>query len=128
MASAGMCNAGRIKHHLANHITSPKNTICFMGYQAAGTLGRIILSGTSPVRILGQMYPVRAEIAQIKGVSGHADQSELISWYQSIPQAPKTTFVVHGEPEASQSLATKLKELEPQTIIHVPQLGEVYKD
>lgn len=99
-----------------------------MGYQAEGTLGRIILSGTSPVRILGQMYPVRAEVAQVKGVSGHADQNELLSWYRSIPQAPKTTFVVHGEPEASQSLATKLRELEPQTTIYVPQLGEVYKD
>ena len=128
MASAGMCNAGRIKHHLANHIESSKNIICFLGYQAEGTLGRLILNGVSPVRILGEMHPVRAEIASIKGVSGHADQSELLAWYSAIPSRPQTTFVVHGDLQASQTLADKIREIAPETNVYVPQLGDVYKD
>ncbi len=128
MASAGMCNAGRIKHHLANHIESPKNTICFLGYQAEGTLGRVILSGATPVRILGEQHPVRAEIAVVKGVSGHADQTELLEWYKAIPQRPRTTFVVHGDKEASTELAAKIRELAPQTTVITPEYGEIYKD
>lgn len=128
MASAGMCNAGRIKHHLANHIESPKNTICFLGYQAEGTLGRIILSGVSPVRILGEEHPVRAEIVSIKGVSGHADQRELLAWYSAIRQHPSTTFVVHGDVNASKTLADKIREIAPETNVYVPELGEIYKD
>ena len=128
MSSAGMCNAGRIKHHLANNIESPKNTIVFLGYQAEGTLGRLILNGVSPVRIHGQQHPVRAEIAVVKGISGHADQSELLAWYNAIPKRPRTTFVVHGEPSASQELANKIKELAPETNVYVPRAMEIYKE
>ena len=128
MASAGMCNAGRIKHHLANNIESSKNAIVFLGYQAEGTLGRLILNGVTPVRILGEQHPVRAEIVQIRGISGHADQSELLQWYDAIPQRPQTTFVVHGEQSASEALAEKIKELAPETVVYVPSYGETYKD
>ncbi len=128
MSSAGMCNAGRIKHHLANHIGNPKNSVVFLGYQAQGTLGRLILTGTSPVRILGQMYAVRAEIVLIRGISGHADQSELLAWYSAIPNHPKTTFVVHGEPAASNALAEKIREIAPETTVFVPEYKEVYVD
>lgn len=128
LASAGMCNAGRIKHHLANHIESAKNTICFLGYQAEGTLGRLIVNGVSPVRILGESHPVRAEIASIKGVSGHADQSELLAWYSAIPIHPKTTFVVHGDLNSSQTLAEKIRAIAPETNVFVPRIGDVYKD
>lgn len=128
LSSAGMCNAGRIKHHLANHIESPRNSVVFLGYQAEGTLGRIILSGQSPVRILGEQRDVRAEIVQIKGISGHADQSELLAWYQAIPQKPKTTFVVHGEPAASNALVEKIKEIAPETAVFAPRVGDVYKE
>ncbi|MGI6400922.1 MAG: MBL fold metallo-hydrolase RNA specificity domain-containing protein [Thermoguttaceae bacterium] len=128
LASAGMCNAGRIKHHLANHIGSPKNTVCFLGYQAEGTLGRRIVNGDSPVRILGEERPVRAEITSIRGVSGHADQSELLAWYSAIHQRPSTTFVVHGDVKASETLAEKIRELAPDTCVYVPEYGEVYKD
>ncbi len=128
MASAGMCNAGRIKHHLANHIESPKNIVAFLGYQAEGTLGRIILSGASPVRILGESHPVRAEIVTIRGISGHADQSELLAWYSAIPKRPQTTFVVHGEENASAALAEKIRELAPETVVHTPSYGEIYKE
>lgn len=128
LASSGMCNAGRIKHHLANHIESPKNTVCFLGYQAEGTLGRLIVNGVSPVRILGESHPVRAEIASIRGVSGHADQSELLAWYSAIPTHPRTTFVVHGDPKASQTLADRIRVVAPETTVFVPNLGDVYKD
>ena len=128
MASAGMCNAGRIKHHLANHIESPRNIVVFLGYQAEGTLGRIILSGASPVRILGESHPVRAEIVQIRGISGHADQAELLAWYSAIPRRPATTFVVHGEQSAAETLAEKIREIAPETVVHAPSYGEIYKE
>ena len=78
MAGAGMCNGGRIKHHLARNITRPESTILFVGYQAAGTLGRQIADGAKEVRILGQTYPVRARVARLDGCSGHADRDELL--------------------------------------------------
>lgn len=128
MSSAGMCNAGRIKHHLANHIGNPKNTIVFLGYQAEGTLGRQILNGVNPVRILGEHRQVNAEVVSIKGISGHADQSELLGWYSAIPQRPQTTFVVHGDRKASNALAEKIKDIAPNTNVLVPEYMETYKD
>ncbi|MBQ9874501.1 MAG: MBL fold metallo-hydrolase [Thermoguttaceae bacterium] len=128
MSSAGMCNAGRIKHHLANNIGNPLNSVVFLGYQAEGTLGRQILDGVNPVRIHGQPRAVKAEIVVVKGISGHADQSELLAWYDAIPKRPKTTFVVHGEPAASQALADRIKALAPETNVYVPKLMDLYKE
>lgn len=128
MSSAGMCNAGRIKHHLVNHIGDPRNTVAFLGYQAEGTLGKLILNGVNPVRIHGQPRQVNAEIVMIRGISGHADQSELLEWYSAIPIHPKTTFVVHGEQRAIQTLAEKIKEIAPETYVLTPEYKEIYKD
>lgn len=128
MSSAGMCNAGRIKHHLANHISNPANSIVFLGYQAEGTLGRQIINGVNPVRILGEPREVKAEIVTVKGISGHADQNELLEWYSKIPSHPKTTFVVHGVTEASKTLAKKIKEIAPETNVYVPEYLEIYKE
>jgi metallo-beta-lactamase family protein len=111
IAGAGMCTGGRIKHHLANNISKPSATVLFVGYQAVGTLGRIILDGVSPVRILGQSYPVRARIAQLPGFSAHADRGELIKWLSRLQTPPQHVFVTHGEPSASQTFADALKEL-----------------
>ncbi|MBN2136843.1 MAG: MBL fold metallo-hydrolase [Sedimentisphaerales bacterium] len=97
IAGSGMCTGGRIKHHLVNNITDPKNTIMFVGYQAVGTLGRIIVSGEKEVRILGREYPVRATIAQIGGFSAHADKKELLDWLKNLKKPPRKVFVVHGE-------------------------------
>ena len=77
---------------------------------------------------MGEQRDVRAEIVQIKGISGHADQSELLAWYQAIPQKPKTTFVVHGEPAASNALVEKIKEIAPETAVFAPRVGDVYKE
>lgn len=109
MAGAGMCTGGRIKHHLANNISKPAATVLFVGYQSVGTLGRIILDGVSPVRILGQSYPVRARIAQIPGFSAHADRGELIKWLSHLQTPPHHVFVTHGEPSSSQAFAETLK-------------------
>ena len=97
IAGAGMCNGGRIKHHLVNTISRKENTILFVGYQALGTLGREILDGAKKVRILGQWYPVRARVEQLHGFSAHADREELLAWLKACAQPPRHIFVTHGE-------------------------------
>jgi len=109
MAGSGMCTGGRIKHHLAANISRPESTILFVGYQAAGTLGRLILDGTPEVRIHGQTHPVRAKIIQIDGFSGHADQKELLAWLGACGGSPKQVFVTHGEPNAAGTLIKQMK-------------------
>ncbi len=101
IAGAGMCNGGRIKHHLIQNISRPECTILFVGYQAVGTLGRLILDGAKNVRIHGQQYPVRARIAQIKGFSAHADRDDLMKWLSQLSVTPKHIFITHGENEAA---------------------------
>ncbi|MCE5301886.1 MAG: MBL fold metallo-hydrolase [Planctomycetaceae bacterium] len=110
MSTSGMCTAGRIKHHLAQHIGDPACTILFVGYQAQGTLGRQILDGNPEVRIHGILREVRAQVSQIQGISGHADREGLLSWLGHFQKPPKTLFVTHGEPEAAQSLAQSVRQ------------------
>lgn len=119
IAGSGMCTGGRIKHHLKNNISREECTILFIGYQAAGTLGRIIADGVEEVRILGETLPVRAQIAKIGGFSGHADQTELIKWVTSLKEKPKRVFVTHGEPEAAAAFADILR-AEMNTEVAVP--------
>jgi metallo-beta-lactamase family protein len=109
IAGSGMCTGGRVKHHLVTNITRPDSTILFVGYQAVGTLGRQIVDGAKTVRILGQRYPVRARIAQIKGFSSHADRDELLRWITSLSSAPRRVFIVHGEPKAMKQFGRLLK-------------------
>jgi metallo-beta-lactamase family protein len=110
IAGSGMCTAGRIKHHLANHISRPECTIMFVGYQAVGTLGRRILDGDPEVRILGVNYPVKARVTQIPGFSAHADRDELLRWLSSLPQPPRRLFIVHGEAESAQRFGAYVRE------------------
>ncbi|MHC4744600.1 MAG: MBL fold metallo-hydrolase RNA specificity domain-containing protein [Planctomycetota bacterium] len=110
IAGSGMCTGGRVKHHLVNNITNPKNTIMFVGYQAVGTLGRRIVNGEKEVRILGQEYPVRANVAQIGGFSAHADKEELLEWLQGLEKRPRKVFVVHGEEESAMQFGEYLRE------------------
>jgi len=105
MAGSGMCNAGRIKHHLAANISRPESTILFVGYQAIGTPGRIILDGAKQIRILGQLHQVEARIARITGFSAHAGRSELLKWLSALKRPPRHIFVTHGEQEVSNSFA-----------------------
>jgi metallo-beta-lactamase family protein len=110
IAGAGMANGGRIKHHLANNITRTESTIMFVGYQAAGTLGRQILDGAKQVRIHGQQYPVRAHITRIEGLSAHADRDDLLKWISSLSANPKHVYITHGEESSAESFSAFLHE------------------
>jgi metallo-beta-lactamase family protein len=108
MSTSGMCDAGRIKHHLRNYLGDPNSVILFVGYQGNGTLGRIILDGKKEVRIHGRSYNVRARIAQIFGFSGHADADGLQRWTEAFDPTPRQTFLVHGEERSALTLEKTL--------------------
>ncbi|QHI68272.1 MBL fold metallo-hydrolase RNA specificity domain-containing protein [Tichowtungia aerotolerans] len=110
IAGSGMCTGGRIKHHLKNNIGRPESTILFVGYQAVGTLGRLILEGTDPIRIFGEEHEVKARIEKINGFSAHADQEELLRWITSMKKPPRRVFVTHGEPKAAGAFRKLLAE------------------
>ncbi len=124
MATSGMCTAGRIKHHLRFNLPREESTIVFVGYQAAGTLGRQILNRPERVRIHGREWPVRAEIRQLHGLSGHADRTGLIEWAGGLNQPPRHVFLTHGEATAATALAQVL-ETEFRWKVSVPNYGEV---
>lgn len=125
IAGSGMCTGGRIKQHLVNNIGRPESTILFVGYQARGTLGRQILDGQSPVRIYGQMYPVKASIDQIQGFSAHADHRQLRRWLSFFKRPPKTLFLTHGEKEAITHLAEEIKNELGWSVVRPEYLEEV---
>ena len=110
IAGSGMCTGGRVKHHLVTNISKRESTILFVGYQAVGTLGRQIVNGAKKVRILGQMHPVRARVAQIQGFSAHADRDELFRWLSGLQRRPKHLFVTHGEPTTALQFADFVQE------------------
>ena len=110
MSSSGMCNAGRIKHHLKNNIEKRESTILFVGHQGEGTLGRQILDGNPRVRIHGREFNVRAKIAQIYGFSGHADHDGLMRWITHFKSPPKRVFLTHGEEQVALKLAAEIRE------------------
>jgi metallo-beta-lactamase family protein len=124
MATSGMCTAGRIKHHLAHHIGNPTDTILFVGYQAAGTLGRQILDGDREVRIHGISRLVRARIRQIQGISGHADRNGLLKWLGYFQRPPRRLFLTHGEPQASVALADAVRTTLGWQDVSVPEYRE----
>ena len=123
IAGSGMVTGGRIKHHIVNNITRPESTILFVGYQAEGTPGRILLDGAQEIRLLGQMHPVKAHIEKIDGFSAHADRDGLLDWLSDIRVPPRCVFVTHGEEKAATSFAELLEERMGWTV-KVPQ----YKD
>jgi metallo-beta-lactamase family protein len=110
IAGSGMCTGGRIKHHLKNNIARPESTILFVGYQAFGTLGRIILDKPETVRLFGEEHPVRARIERISGFSAHADQNELYQWISSIKEPPRKVFITHGEESQAEAFGKFLTE------------------
>jgi metallo-beta-lactamase family protein len=109
ISSSGMCTGGRIKHHLVHNIYRPESTVLFVGYQARGTLGREIVEGKDPVRILGEEREVKAQITKLGGLSAHADKEELMRWLNSIENQPRRVFVTHGEGEAVREFASSIK-------------------
>jgi len=126
IAGAGMCTGGRIKHHLSHNIARPESCVLFVGYQAEGTLGRIILRRPEKVRILGIEYPVRARIEQINGLSAHAGRDELLRWMGEFSSPPEKIFVTHGEESSARALAETLREL-PGTRVEVPAFADSFE-
>jgi len=123
---AGMCEVGRIKHHLKHSLWNPNNTILFVGYQAPGTLGRSIVDGATKVKIFGEEIAVNARIEYIEGYSGHADQEWLMNFIYSFITKPKHIFLVHGEPEGQLVLKQKIVD-EAEIPVTIPEFGDVYE-
>ena len=125
LSASGMCEVGRIKHHLKHNIWNPNSTILFVGYQAPGTLGRKIVDGEKKVRIFGEEFSVNARIEYIEGYSGHADQEWLLNFVYSFYTKPKHIFLVHGEEEGQEVLKDKLEE-NTEISVTIPSFGETY--
>lgn len=126
ISASGMCDAGRIKHHLKHNLWNEKNTILFVGYQAPNTLGRRIVDGEKVVKIFGEEIVVNAQIEYIEGYSGHADQEWLMNFIYSFRDKPKKVFLVHGEERAQKILKSKIEsDIEVSTII--PKFGDTYR-
>ena len=110
ISASGMCDAGRIKHHLKHNLWNPNNTILFVGYQAIGTLGRALIEGATEVKLFGETVSVGAEIRQMPGVSGHADVNGLMTWIKAFKEKPQKVFVTHGDDAVTEIFATRLQE------------------
>ena len=126
ISASGMCEVGRIKHHLKHNLWNPNSTILFVGYQAPGTLGRKIVDGAKTVKIFGEDIAVNARVEYIEGYSGHADQEWLLNFIYSFIRKPKTIFLVHGEPEGQIILKQKIQGTTQIPVI-IPEYGEQYE-
>lgn len=124
LAGAGMCNAGRILHHLAHNLSKPTTHVLIVGYQGHGSLGRRLVDGEKHVSIFGQRTPVAATIHTLNGFSGHADQVDLLKWFSSIAPAKPRVFLTHGEDRGREALA-KLIQQKHRLTSHLPRQGEV---
>ncbi len=125
ISASGMAEAGRIRHHLANHIGNPENLILFVGYCAEHTLGAQIMSGRNPVNIFGEPHEVRARIASLDSFSGHADKNELRRYVEAITGDIKKISVVHGEESQSLAFAETLRSIRPKANVLVPEDQQV---
>jgi metallo-beta-lactamase family protein len=123
ISASGMCEGGRIRHHLRHNIARPECAIVFVGFQAAGTLGRRIVDGAKTVRLFGEEYPVRAKVFTIGGLSAHADRSALLGWLANFRRPPRQTWVVHGETLPAHSLCDAINQ-KPGWRAAVPAFGQ----
>ena len=110
IAASGMCDAGRIRHHLKHNLWRANSTIVFVGYQAEGSLGRRLLDGVDKVKLFGETIEVNAKIIKLDGISGHADQAGLIRWLKGFENKPEKIFLVHGEPDVFPVFEEKIRE------------------
>jgi metallo-beta-lactamase family protein len=122
IAGSGMCTGGRIRHHFKQRIWDDRNTLIFTGYQASGTLGRILVDGAKTIKLFGEEYVVKARIETLGGLSAHAGQTELIEWANAFQPAPRT-LLVHGEPRAQDALAERLWR-ESKLKVEIPSRGQ----
>lgn len=124
ISASGMCDAGRIRHHLKHNLWKAENTVVFVGYQAEGSLGRRLLDGAAEVKLFGESIAVRARITQCKGLSSHADRDGLLRWIDAFDPMPLEVFVVHGDAEIADIYTQTLRER--GFTAHAPEYEEVY--
>jgi metallo-beta-lactamase family protein len=125
ISASGMCEAGRIRHHLKHNLWRPESTILFVGYQSVGTLGRAIVEGAKEVKLFGEPIEVRAQIKRLSGLSGHADKDGLIEWITAFEEKPRKVFVVHGEDSVCTSFVECLM-VEHGIKAYAPYSGTVF--
>jgi metallo-beta-lactamase family protein len=111
LSASGMATGGRILHHLKHRLPDERNTVLFVGFQSNGTRGQILKDGAREIKIHGEQIPVRAQIRALESFSGHADSADIIRWLGGFRRPPKLTFIVHGEPEASEALAGQIRKV-----------------
>lgn len=126
ISASGMMNGGRVLHHALRVLPDPNATVVFVGYQAAGTLGRRVADGEKEVKVLGQWVPVRCGIEKIGGFSAHADWKEVVRWLEGMPSAPRRVFVTHGEPDAAKAMAGHIRDRFGWPV-EVPSYGEKFE-
>jgi len=123
LAASGMATGGRVLHHLKAMAPDARHSIVFPGFQVGGTRGAKLVAGEREIKVMGQLVPVRAEVRQLEGFSGHADRAELLGWLRQFRAAPAQTFVVHGEPDASDTLRADIQQ-QLGWRVRVPAYGE----
>lgn len=123
ISSSGMATSGRVLHHLKWRLPDPRHTVLLVGYQAVGTRGYRLQQGERVLKIHGEIVPVRAEVRSIGGLSAHADYQEILTWLRHFQRPPRTTFIVHGEPESNAGLAAHIKE-QLGWLTYIPHLRE----
>lgn len=124
ISASGMCEAGRIRHHLKHNLWDPNSSVVFVGYQAEGTLGRLLINGIKDIALFGEAVHVNAEIYNLEGFSGHADKDGLLTWLKGFQKKPNQLFLVHGEEESKQALAKSIKDetgIEPTVVTQVSE-------
>jgi len=126
ISASGMCDAGRIKHHLKHNLWKKESSIVFVGFQAEGTLGRQIIDGEKDVKIFGEPIHIKAEIYNLEGFSGHADKQSLMNWLKGFKEKPKKVFIVHGEQESKISFAQEVEDTLGINCI-IPEYNKVYE-
>ena len=127
ISANGMATGGRIVHHLIQRLPDDRNTVVFVGFQAAGTRGRYLVEGARTIRLYGEDYPVRAQVRSIQGFSAHGDYGEILRWLQAFKTAPRKTFLVHGEPRAILSMKEHIKRTHPDWATAIPRYTEAFE-
>jgi metallo-beta-lactamase family protein len=127
ISANGMATGGRIVHHLIQRLPDARNSIVFVGFQAAGTRGRYLVEGAKSIKIYGLEYPVRAEIHSLDGFSAHGDYSEILRWLEGFTSPPKKTFLGHGEPRAIVGMKERMAEKFPSWKVTVPKYREAFE-
>ena len=124
ISASGMCDAGRIRHHLKHNLWRPESTVVFVGYQSEGSLGRRLLDGVSEVKLFGETIAVKAQMVNFPGLSSHAGLTGLLNWIQAFSPKPKQVFVVHGDADVVPQYVERLEKL--GFAVHGPELTEEY--